>query len=290
MKRTALAAAITICAVLVLTLSGCDAIMGFFSSLGLRLQSIHIDPQTIEVGENFDLSVIGVYDDGSEELIITDLTWESNKTEVATVTAGTVTAVSPGVAILTVTHEARRATFTDTAEIEVVAARFVVDDFEVDRLAEDFVLIADDASGGSIAVERSTDQYHDSDYSLEVTYDSGAVASWGVGAIYLFQDDPLDLSGFTGVSIWIHPNGVTGALVLTIEDEDGTQLSTAVEPGPTDFSGNVWVEIAHPFSEMSVPTWAEGTVAGLEFTKVTVPQFILSDGAGVVYVDDFTFY
>ena len=65
MRRFFRIAMILVVALGVFTLSGCERVMDFFSSLGLRLTDIRIDAQTIAVDESFDIVVFGIYDDGS---------------------------------------------------------------------------------------------------------------------------------------------------------------------------------------------------------------------------------
>ena len=132
---------------------------------------------------------------------------------------------------------------------------YMIDDFETDASADWMTIF--DTEGSSISVfARSAEQSLSGSWSMKATYHAvvGDLA-WGVVGIYTIPSGPVDLSGYAGISVQVHPAGTTGSAILVLEDSDGTQLTSALAPDPAPFSGNDWIAVAYAFDDMSPARW-----------------------------------
>jgi hypothetical protein len=275
------------------SLGGCERLANFFGSITRRLEDISIENQAIEVGDIVDLEVTGLYSNETEEIMTSDLSWNTNDATVVTVSAGTVTGVAEGTAVVTVTYSGRN-TFSDTAIITVAAAGTsdnIIYDAETNE--PDAWLIVVDGVGSEMPFwDRSTDYAVSGSYSMKSVFTAtGEPDAWGTGVQYTISSGPIDLSGTDGIAIQLQPNGVSGSVQLGLLDSDGTFFGTgAIAENAIPFGGSGWIRVAAPYVDMAVALWAPGTIAGFDLTSVAEFHIIFETGAGTVYVDDMSSY
>jgi hypothetical protein len=271
-----------------LVLSGCEQVADIFGTLTRRLEDIRIEDQRITAGATLELTVTGMYSDGSEETINTGLTWSSDSVGVATVTAGTVRGIAVGEATITVTHDAGRNTFDDTAIVTVLPLPFVVDDFESGSIWQSFP----DGAGSTVsAPERSAEQAYGGTYSLKVTFSVATSGDnpWGVANVRTITGSPRDFSDYSSVSVKVQPNGANTNVILVLADSDGTQLTSALATEAAPVSGTGWVTVSYDIADLVLAPWSFDDPAVPEpFDLGAVEEFqiILSAGSGTVYFDD----
>ena len=203
---------------------------------------------------------------------ITDrtVTWASDKPEVATVTAGVVTAVAPGVANVDVSSEGKHATAVITVQ-RVPVARVDVDVQSLTMVEGEtrwLTAVAKDANGNVLGDRAIT--WRSSDITVATITTTGQVTAFRRGAATIMAESE-EISAML-------PVAVTGAPVANV---DITGLPQALETGDiltltarlTDATGNVLTgrEVAWSTSDAQVATISpNGQVTVLRAGQVTV--------------------